>query len=160
MMSRCHYWLLKRETGRRLLKRASSLMQPWCTRTKKKVILQNCLEISMRSSAFHSRSTFSLPLKSSHPHGNFPNTRSSFLFFSSLCMLWWLMVTGFRLLAERDEFNENETWAVRTNGFPLSAFLWGLLFGLSTSLVSALYLWQAPRHCLQEEYVCGPRRGL
>lgn len=128
-MSRFHYCLLKCEAGRRLLKRAQSLMQTWCTYTKKKVIFQNCLKISMRSSAFHRRSTFPLPHKSSHPRGNFPNTRSSFLFF----VVFSVMTNGSRIQiiswawqVQRKE----EPWGVRTKSFPLSTLSRGFLLGL------------------------------
>ena len=91
----------------------------WCRHDvhipRKRSYFKICLKISMCSSAFHSRSTFPLPHKFSHPHGNFPSTRSFYYFFS-LYFLWWLMATGFGLIAEYNKLSENkgpELWRLK-----------------------------------------------
>lgn len=126
---------------------------------RKRPHFKNGLKFSMCSSALHSRSNFPFLPKSSHPHGNFPNTRSFYYFVSLLYFLWWLIATGFRLLAAYDKLSENKRpklW--RPKGIPClhsfgdSSLVSPSLSPLASGSVKPL------RACLHG-YVWGPRRG-
>lgn len=122
---------------------------------RKRSYFKNSLKISMRSSAFHSRSTFPLPLKSSHPHGNFPNTRRFYIFFF---IVFSMMTNGHRIQIISQTWQAQwkpEAWAVMSKSHHLptprrddssSDSPWPMSFA-------------SLRACLCE-YVWGPGRGL
>lgn len=153
MISEFHYCLLNERLEEDFWKRP----EVWRTHDahipRKRPHFKNSLKISMCSSALHSRSHFPFLPKSSHPHGNFPNTRSFYDFF--VFTVFSVMTNSHRTQIISCIWQAQwtrEAWALKGKRHPLSTFFWGLLFGLPKSQPSGLWLCQAPESLLA--WVC------